>query len=122
MAKYATQLLLAVSVVGLAVSVFDYFWTDNGIHGTPGVLLVIGSTLLMGIAMAAITFRLARGHVKHVLAVLVLLDILGTGFAAYMLEAWILFGLMIVALLAWLFSALADERPAPRAATAGVAR
>jgi uncharacterized membrane protein YhdT len=52
-----------------------------------------------------------------VLTILIVLDILGTGFAAYMLEAQILFGLMILALIAWIFSAFSDRRLPGRAAT-----
>lgn len=114
--RAAIWLLAAVSTLGLAVSVFNYFWTGTGIHGSLGALIVIGSTLLMAIASAAIAVGFARGWVRSVLAVLIVLDILGTGFAAYMLEAQILFGLMILALIAWLFSAFSDRRPSGRAA------
>lgn len=113
----AIWLLAAVSTLGLAVSVFNYFWTGNGIHGSLGALVVIGSALLMAVASAAIAVSLARGPVRSVLAVLILLDILGTGFAAYMLEAQILFGLMILALIAWIVSAFSDGRLPARAAT-----
>jgi glycerol-3-phosphate acyltransferase PlsY len=115
--RAAIWLLVAVSALGLAVSVFNYFWTGNGIHGSLGALIVIGSTLLMALASAAIAVGFARGWVRSVLAVLILLDILGTGFAAYMLEAQILLGLMILALIAWPFSAFSDRRLSRRAAT-----
>jgi glycerol-3-phosphate acyltransferase PlsY len=117
LSRAAIWLLAAVSTIGLAVSVFDYFWTGNGIHGSLGALIVIGSTLLMAIASAAIAIGFASGRVRSVLAALILLDILGTGFAAYMLEAEILLGLMILALIAWLFSAFSDRRLSRKAAT-----
>src|SRR6185437_284643 len=46
--------LAVAAVLGLAISIFDYFWQDNGIHGTLGVALVIGSTLLMAVASVVI--------------------------------------------------------------------
>ena len=121
LSRAAIWMLAAVSTVALAVSVFNYFWTGNGIHGSLGALIVIGSTLLMAIASAAIAVGFASGRLRSVLAVLILLDILGTGFAAYMLEAQILLGLMILALIAWLFSAFSDRRPSRRASTLEVA-
>jgi glycerol-3-phosphate acyltransferase PlsY len=117
LSRAAIWLLAAVSTLGLAVSVFNYFWTGNGIHGSLGALIVIGSTLLMALASAAIAVGFARGWVRSVLTILIVLDILGTGFAAYMLEAQILFGLMILALIAWAFSAFPDRRLSRRAAT-----
>ena len=104
-------LLFAAAALGLAISVFDYFWPDNGIHGSLGVLIVIGSTALMAIAAAAIASGLARGWLRAILAALILLDILGTGFAAYMLEAEILFGLMVLALIVWLAGVFAPATP-----------
>jgi quinoprotein glucose dehydrogenase len=109
------QPLFIVSALGVAMSIFNYFWTGNGIHGSLGALIVIGSTVLMAIAAAAIAFGVASGWVRSVLAVLILLDILGTGFAAYMLDAWVLVGLMVLAFIAWLVSAFADGRPSRRA-------
>jgi glycerol-3-phosphate acyltransferase PlsY len=117
LSRAAIWLLTAVSTLGLAVSVFNYFWTGNGIHGSLGVLIVIGSTLLMALASAAIAVGFARGWVRSVLTILIVLDILGTGFAAYMLEAQILLGLMILALIAWAFSAFSDRRLSRRPAT-----
>ena len=114
------RLLFAVSVLAFVISLFDFFWTGNGIHGSLGALLVIASTLLMAVASGAIAVRAATRSLWSVLAPLILLDILGTGFAAYMLEAWILFALMILALIIWLFDSLAtgrrSARPAPEAA------
>ncbi len=115
--------LVAVSLLALAVSVLDYFLPENGIDGSLGVLLVIGSTLLLTLASAATAFRLARGGMKALLVVLILLDILGTGFAAYMLEAEILLGLMALAFVAWLFGVFVEGRqPAQIAASRETAR
>lgn len=112
----ALQLLFAVSVLGVAVSVFNYFWTGNGIHGSLGALLVIGSTALMALASGAIAVGVARGWIRSLLIALIFLDILGAGFAAYMLEAEILLGLMVLALLAWILNAFAGGGLSQRAA------
>ena len=102
------SLLVAISMIALAISVFNYFWTGNGIHGSIGALLVIVSTLVM--ALAAEAACTARGPFGSVLFALLLIDILGTGFAAYMLEAEILLGLMVLALVALAWCAVAGAR------------
>ena len=112
----ALNLLFAVSALGVAISVFNYFWTGNGIHGSLGALMVIGSTVLMAVAAGAFALGVAAGSTRSVLAALIGLDILGTGFAAYMLEAEILLGLMVLALVAWIFGAFAGGAPSERAA------
>jgi hypothetical protein len=90
------------SVLAFLEALFEYFWTGNGIHGTEGALLVIISTLLMAIAAALIGTRVVHGWLRTLLSVLLVLDFLGTGLAAYLLEAWILLGLDVLAAIAWL--------------------
>jgi hypothetical protein len=107
LSRGAGWLLVAAAALGLAISIFDFFYTGNGIHGTLGAGIVIGSTALMVIAGVVIALGWARGWVRGLLVALIFLDILGTGFAAYMLEAYILLGIMGLALLAWLFLVLA---------------
>ena len=43
--------------------------------------------------------------------VLLVLDLIGTGLAAYLLDAWILLGLDIVAAIAWLATVVAAPTP-----------
>ena len=102
--------LVAASALALIMSLVDYFTPHNGINGTLGVGVVIASTALMLIASAAIAFGFARGGVRTTLMVLILLDILGTGFAAYMLDSNALLAFMALALLAWLFAIFARGR------------
>src|SRR5690242_4652971 len=48
-------LLAVASAVALAIALFDYFWPNNGIHGTAGALLVVASTavaLVLSIVLA----------------------------------------------------------------------
>jgi hypothetical protein len=107
--------LLAASVLGLAASLGYYFAPEDGIDGSLGAALVIGSTALMLIAAAAIAFGYARGWIKGLLAALILLDIIGTGLAAYMLEANVLIASMALALIAWLYAVLAGPPRRPLA-------
>ena len=94
--------VLLLSVLGFLDAIFNYFWTGNGIHGSEGALLVVASTLLMAVAAALIGFGLVRGWLRALLTVLLVLDFLGTGAAAYFLEAWILLGLDVIAAIVWL--------------------
>ena len=89
-------------VLAFLDALFEYFWTGNGIHGTEGALLVVLSTLLMAVAAALIGLRVVHGWLSTVLSILLVLDFIGTGLAAYLLEALILLGLDILAAIAWL--------------------
>lgn len=112
-APYGIWLLALAAIVGLGIAVYSDLDTTNGIHGTYGVWLVIASSALMVLAALALAIRpaMARG-LRGLLLVLILLDIAGTGFAAYMLEAWWLVGAMAAALLFFIVHLVAD--PAPR--------
>jgi len=104
LADPAMSAVVVLSALALLDSVFNYIWTGNGIHGTEGALLVVISTLLMAVAAALIGMRVVHGWLSTVLSILLVLDFIGTGLAAYLLEAWILLGLDILAAIAWLAS------------------
>jgi len=93
--------LCLLALIGLAVALFDYFWPGNGIHGTGGVLLVIASTAAMAILAFALLPTMSRS-LRGLLLVLLIIDIAGSGFAAYMLDAWWLSLVMVLACIAWL--------------------
>jgi hypothetical protein len=105
--------LLAGAIAGLVIATFNFFWTGNGIHGTAGALLVVVSSALMVAATCALMFfnRMGRG-LRGTLIVLIALDILGTGLAAYFLEATWLIAAMAVALIGWIIHLVSD--PVPR--------
>jgi hypothetical protein len=101
------------ALAGLAIAAFNYFSSGNGIHGTGGALLVVISSALLWLAALALAIwpdlpRWLRG----VLLALIVLDIFGTGLAAYMLEADWLLAAMAAVLLGWIIHLVAD--PAPR--------
>jgi hypothetical protein len=102
----AMRFVVLLAALSFIVSIFDYFWTGNGIHGTEGALLVVVSTLLMLIASAVILSGRVHGWVRVVLEILILLDFLGTGLAAYLLESWVLLILDVIALVAWIVHGL----------------
>ena len=94
--------VVLISVLAFADALFNYFWTGNGIHGTEGALLVVVSTLLMGVAAWLTGAHIVHGWLRTLLLALLVLDFIGTGLAAYLLEAWILLALDIAATVAWL--------------------
>ena len=122
LADYGTGLLLLGSLIGLGAALFDFFWTGNGIHGTDGALLVIVTTALMVLAtVALLIWPETPRWIRAILLVLILLDICGTGFAAYMLEAWWEVGAMALALVGWIVRVAGGSignRPAPAQARA----
>jgi len=99
-------LLVAASALCLVVSLIEYFMPENGIDGSLGALVVVGSTALMLAAAAAVWL----GYLRKTLLFLVLLDILGTGLAAYMLDADVLIAVVALALIAWLIGVFAGGR------------
>jgi hypothetical protein len=107
--------LCILALLAFLDSLFNYVWTGNGIHGSQGALLVLVATLLMTAAAAVLLWRWATGAVATVLHVLLALDFIGTGFAAYLLQAWVLLALDILAALAWLAHLTLRRRVAIRA-------
>jgi len=101
--------VVLISVLAFADALFNYFWTGNGIHGTEGALLVVVSTLLMAVAAWLTGAHIVHGWLRTLLVALLVLDFIGTGLAAYLLEAWILLALDIAAIVAW-FATLAAPR------------
>ncbi len=99
-AAFGGWLLVLSSAVGLGVSIFDYFG-DIGIRGTQGVLLVIVSTALILGASLIIAVAPMREWTGVILMILIFLGIMGTGLAAYFLEATWLLASMAAALIAW---------------------
>ena len=108
-----TPMIVVAVFGGLAFldSLFNYFWSGNGIHGTEGALLVVVSTLLLTIAALLIASGRIGGWVRGLFEVLIALDLVGTGLAAYLLEAWLLLGLVALAAIAWLIHIF---HPSPR--------
>lgn len=112
---YGAWLLLAVSIAAVIVAAINTFNVGNGISYTFGTYLVLFSTAMLVIGSLLITFvrSMSRGLSGFVSALL-LIDLLGTGFASYLLEATILVWLMVAGLIAWLIHVFADPASGKR--------
>lgn len=100
--RYGAKFVALSALVGLGVSVANYFSRDSGIAGEPGTLLVMASTSLLVLAGFVLATPLGGRALRGFFVVAALLDILGTGFAAYMLESQVLMGAMAISLVGWL--------------------
>lgn len=98
----AIWLVALLALLAFLDSIFNYFWTGNGIHGSEGALLVVVSTFLMGAAAVLIGTRRVGSWVRTLFEILLFLDFVGTAAAAYLLEAWILLALVVLAFVAWI--------------------
>ncbi len=105
-------LMTASSALGLLVALVDYFWRGDIAH-TAGVLLVIVSSALLLAAALLLATRVLRGGLAMTFVILAGLDILGTGFAAWMLEANWLLGLTGVAAVGWIINVFFDAQTKP---------
>lgn len=102
-ASYGAWIMVIASAIGLALSIYNYFTLGNGINHSAGALLVlVSSALILGASVLLALYRSRPGWLRVLLDILLVLGILGTGFAAYFLEAYWLLGLMVIALIGWL--------------------
>ena len=106
------RFLALTAVVAFGIALFNFFWTGNGIHGTAGALLVVISSALMLLAAGAmVIWPVMPRWLRGLLLVLILLDIVGTGIAAYMLEAYWLVGAVAAALVCFVIHLVANLSP-----------
>jgi hypothetical protein len=102
-AAIGAWLVAGGALLGAAVSLYNNVTPLTGIDGTPGALLVIGSTailIILGILLRP-AGRFGRG-LRSFLVGSSLLDIAGTALAAYLLESRTLLLLMLVCFAGWL--------------------
>lgn len=112
---YGAWLLLATAVIALILAAVATFNEGNGIAYTPGTYLVLISTALL--LLGSLLLALARGMPRWLgglLAFLLLLDLLGTGLAAYLLQTEWLLACIGAGLLAWLVHVVADPATGKR--------
>lgn len=96
------MLLAIAALTGLIVSIYNYLTPGTGIDGTEGAMLVIVSSLLILGASLLVALVSLPAWLFWTFEVLILLGIIGTMAAAYLLMSWILLGAMVAALLAHL--------------------
>jgi hypothetical protein len=104
-------LMLLAGLIGAALAAYDYGAAWTGIDHSGGVMLVLASSLLM-IFGALMVLVFGSGLVAGIFMFLVFLDILGTGFAAYMLESELIMGAMAIAAIGWLLRIAGSGRRA----------
>lgn len=116
-------ILVAAAALGLIVAIAAYLVPGNGVDYTPGALLVVGSTFLI-LAAGLVVWIVEWGGavLREILAWLILLGIVCTAFAAYLLEENLLVALMVVALVGWLLGKLAVDPSRPGAMTGKAVR
>jgi hypothetical protein len=106
---YGIWLLTVAASVGLIFSLIDYFTPHGAIAQSGGALLVVISTALMlGAGLSIALAKLPRWLVA-LLGLLIILDVIGTGIAAYFLEADVLMVSMGGALFGWIVSLFSDS-------------
>jgi quinoprotein glucose dehydrogenase len=101
-ARFASTdwIFVGLAVVALVIALTNYFWQGNGIHGTPGALLVVISTALLVVGTCVVARYPAMHHGWRIaLLALILVDAVGTCVAAYFLEAWLLLGVTVLAVI-----------------------
>ncbi|HSV01780.1 MAG TPA: hypothetical protein VLI41_01115 [Phenylobacterium sp.] len=118
-ARYGRWLMALAAAAGLVVSLVAYFNRGGGIAHTGGAALVIASTAILLVAALVLALALAApAWLRGLLLAGCLLDLLGTGLAAFFLHAWLLLALMIIGLVGWLLAMFADRAAATREARA----
>jgi hypothetical protein len=93
--------MLLAGILGAAAGLYDFYTVTTGIDGTGGVQLVIASSLLM-VFGALMLLLLGRGLLAGLFVFLLLLDVIGTGVAAYFLESGLVMAAMALAALGWI--------------------
>ena len=93
--------MLLAGILGAAAGLYDFYTVTTGIDGTGGVQLVVASCLLM-VFGALMLLLLGRGFLAGVFVFLLLLDVVGTGVAAYFLESGLVMAAMALAALGWI--------------------
>lgn len=112
--SFAAAAVAICGALGLCDSVFNYFYRPGGISHSPGVLLTIVSCALIAGDGLGLAIFSRSNWLRTTFVTLLLLGLLGTGLAAYFLEADLLLGLMILGLIGWCAERI-GRRPAERA-------
>ena len=107
---YGAWIIAVASAIGFIICLVDYFMPHGDIAHSWGALLVLISTALMVIASLWIALGTLPRWALILFEVLIIFDILGTGFCAYMLESVALLVFMAIALIGWIWH-LASDRP-----------
>ncbi|TPW29633.1 hypothetical protein [Pararhizobium mangrovi] len=114
--SYGGLLMFVAALAAVVIAIYDFVNTGNGIaysYGA-GLVLVVSVLILLG-ALVMVFLWNKPAWLSGILYVLLLLGILGNGFAAYMLAAYWLAIAMVVALIGWFVHATIDASEEERA-------
>ena len=101
--NHGAYLIGMSAAVAFVISLYNFFVLTSAIRHTGGAELAIASTLTI-LLMSACILVFRRLHAKWERAILysiLLLFILGSIFAAYLLETWTILGLLVISLVGW---------------------
>src|SRR5579875_478106 len=113
---YGAVLLTLGAAAGLITALAEYFLAASPIGHTAGALLVIVTAALV-LAGALIVLALAALYgsrpvwLRVVFDVLLIIGLVGTGFAAWFLEANLLLAFMVVGVVGWLWHVFGGRAP-----------
>ncbi len=97
---------MAVSGLLVAiVSLINFYSESSGIQDTGGALLVTGTSLLIAVVGWLLARPRGAGGMSVLLSVLCLILLLGTAFAAWLLNSPTLLALMAIGCVGWLVRA-----------------
>lgn len=113
---YGAVLLTAGTAAGLGEALAVYFPQYSPVGHTPGALIVIvtSALLLIGsliiVALAAF-FGRRPVWLRIILDILLIIGLIGTGFAAWMLETDLLLAFMVVGFVGWFWHVFGGRVP-----------
>jgi hypothetical protein len=91
--------LIAASLLGLVLALFQYFDVGDGIAYSPGALLVaVAAALILAASLVILARRGLPAWVGGLLYALIVIGLVGAAVAAYFLDSYWLSALMIVGL------------------------
>lgn len=120
---FGARLIAVGALLGLGVSIYNFFAPvslfspTSTIAGTSGAILVIVSTALLLLAGLVLASRVRSSAIRWFFGIAALLDIIGTAFAAYLLDSMVLVALMGVCGAGWI-AWIGAARDTPEPATA----
>ena len=108
--NHGARIISGTGILGAAVALYNYLSPASGIDDTGGALLVIVTSIILFGLGFTIGAPGRTGGLRKFLSAACLILILGTAFAAFLLESWILLILMSVCAIGWLMHAFGPRR------------
>lgn len=102
-ANLGIGMMFLFSVMGFILSLFNFFYSSSSISYTGGAELVALTTFLMALLSALIYFFRHDKHrwIRIGINTLIILLVLGSLLAAYLLESWFVFVFIVLVGLGW---------------------